>query len=138
MIGMSGKIENKCLKKKHDAMPQSLKDNSDEYWRIIELVDWKSDGDYKRINAMFSVIPKQARKNLYSFIEKKHHALKKCFESDAISGEFNVSDDGYDDLTAEVVGRGKDFYNSITAKKLRRMGNNREYTENFTYSTQDD
>jgi len=44
-----------------------------------------------------------------------------------------VSDDGWYDLRADVIGRGKKFYYSITKSKLQKMALDFDFEENFLY-----
>ena len=107
--------------------------SEDELWDMIESYDWIEDGDYKRIGKKVKKLSKDKYKQLLGFAKAKHQQLDNKYRK-GIQGY--VSDDGWDDVRAEVVGLGKDYYNNITIKKLQDMSNG-GYTENFLYSFQD-
>lgn len=104
---------------------------------MIEDAKWISDHDYYRIGNEFAKLPEGEYKQLEKFINRKVVELSFKYER-AWLGEdggdgIRVSDDGWMDLTAEVVGRGEQFYNSITVEKLRKMAHTHDYHECFTY-----
>lgn len=105
----------------------------DYFWKLVELANWKKDGDYERIRKMFINLPeKEAFEN---FCCDKASLLADKFHDDWLGNPgIEVSDDGWSDLTAEVVGRGRKFYESITVKKLQKMAEDLDYNENFLYS----
>jgi hypothetical protein len=108
-----------------------------ELWTIIEQANWKSDHSYYRIEAEWSKLDKNTYKQLVEFISEKANELKQKYEDAWLGNDgsegIDVSDDGWMDLTAEVVGRGEEFFNSITADKLRRMADEHDYKECFLY-----
>ena len=120
----------------------SMEINSEEdvFWNIIEKLDWKKDGNYKRINKELSNYPKDTIKKLREFCYSKLDELSKRFDSEWLkhgSEGIDASDDGWYDIRAEVVGRGKKFYYSITKSKLQKMAIALDYKENFLYSFHD-
>ena len=107
----------------------------DEMWKLIDDCNWAGDHDYERIRKeLRAKLTKSQRKQLAEFADSKQEYIQKVFNS-AWLGEpgIEVSDDGWSDLTAEVVGRGRKFYAKITVKKLRDMVENDTYRENFMY-----
>lgn len=109
-------------------------------WTLINGAKWTSDNDYKRISEEFiKALSVTDCMQLFDFIHDKLEELDNRFHSDwlGIGTHFrpgiNVSDDGWWDLRAEVIGRGKKFFDAITVKKLRDMAERSDYTENFTY-----
>lgn len=106
-------------------------------WDLIESLDWTIDNDYRRIEGELMMMPRETSNLIREFVDKKQSELYNKFEDDWL-GEpgIEVSDDGWSDLTAEVIGRGKKFYENITVKKLQLMAINNTYHENFTYSFQ--
>ncbi len=71
------------------------------------------------------------------FVNEKVNQLRIKYNTDWLGDPgIDVSDDGWDDLTSEVVGRGKEFYTNITVEKLQQMANDMDYRENFRYSFQ--
>jgi hypothetical protein len=105
-----------------------------QMWTIIKMAQW--DGDYERVKSFF-------KKNLYvdqfkqldAFVHEMQEQLQNIFHEDWVGNPgINVSDDGWSDLTAEVVGRGNKFYKEITLKKLQEMANSCDYNESFLYA----
>lgn len=110
-----------------------------ELWAIIKKANWTRDHDYERIREEFMKLPIDVRNQLEKFIDDKVKEVYDRFEKDWLGNPgFSCSDDGYSDLTAEVVGRGEKFFNAITTKKMRDMAEDRDYHESFIYSTQFD
>ena len=106
----------------------------DDLWALIESAKWKKDGNYKRVQKQYAELPKRIFNQLERFYRSKQDILQRKFHKDWIGNPgIGVSDDGWDDLSAEVVARGKEFYNSITVEKLQKMADKNDYTENFGY-----
>jgi hypothetical protein len=111
--------------------------SDDELWEMIESFNWVSDHDYERIQKIIDKLPKNTYDQLKDFYDQKDSELYSKFEEDWLGDPgIQVSDDGWSDLIAEVIGRGKDFYNNITVEKLQDMAIHNDYTENFGYSFQ--
>ena len=107
----------------------------DKYWQQIEELEWSKDADYKRIEQQLkdNLTPTEARQ-LDDFANNKVIGLGKRFDNDWLGDPgISVSDDGWSDLIHEVVGRGKEFYESITVAKLQEMANTNDYNESFSY-----
>lgn len=99
-----------------------MKNNlEDQFWAQIEELEWQKDADYKRIEQYLKdnfTISEVIR--LKDFISEKVDSLYSKYESDWLAEPgIAVSDDGWSDLLNEVVGRGKEFYENITVKKLQ-------------------
>jgi hypothetical protein len=114
--------------------------NEQKNWKLIEATNWKSDHSYRRIEVELSSLDDNTFKELKEFVHEKAKTLSKTYY-DAWLGRdggpgFDVSDDSWSDLVYDVVGRGEDFYNSITADKLRGMASNDDYQESFSYCFQ--
>jgi len=107
--------------------------SEDELWDMIESYNWDEDGDYKRIGKKVKKLSKNQYLQLLGFATAKYRLLDDKY-SKGIQGY--VSDDGWSDVRAEVVGRGKDYYNNITIKELQDMSYG-DYKENFLYSFHD-
>lgn len=112
-------------------------------WKLIEHATWKADHNYKRISSDWSKLPNDEFKMLERFIDKKVDELYAKFEVHWLGRNgFNngkgipASDDSWSDLVYDVVGRGEDFYNSITAEKLLEMAEIDDYEESFAYCLQ--
>jgi len=108
-----------------------------EFWTIIEQANWQSDHNDDRIVEEWSKLDDDTFKQLEKFIGEKTSILYNNYKNAWLNkdgkGGIDVSDDGWTDLTAEVVGRGENFYNNITADKLREMADEHDYKECFLY-----
>ena len=114
--------------------------NEKKNWELIELTKWKSDHSYRRIEAELRNLDDNTFKELKEFVHEKARLLSKTYH-DAWLGRdggpgFDVGDDSWSDLVYDVVGRGEDFYNSITTDKLRKMADSGDYQESFSYCFQ--
>lgn len=109
--------------------------SENELWELIDKSDWSVDHDYKRIEGEWQELDREVANQLRDFADSKQGEFQSKYESDWL-GEpgIGVSDDGWSDLSADVVGRGKKFYESITVEKLQRMADTYNYYENFLYS----
>ena len=111
---------------------------NDDLWKIIEFLEWSKDHNFKRIRKQLHNM--EFKEVLSSFAHAKQYALQDKFHDSWLDndscGGIDVSDDGWQDLTAEVVGRGREFYENITLEQLQEMADNRDYSENFMYSFQ--
>ena len=113
-----------------------MKNNlEDQLWSKIEELEWKKDNDCERIEQYLKdnfTLPETL--SLVDFINEKVELLYNKYESS--QRIIDVSDDGFNDLTNEVVGRGKEFYENITVEKLQEMVSTNDYHENFFYGFQ--
>jgi hypothetical protein len=115
-----------------------MKASDNIMWMLVESLRWTRDNDFKRIQKeLKSKLSKNEIRDLENFCREKHEALYDKYESDWLANPgIEVSDDGWNDLRAEIVGRGKKFYNNITVEKMQEMALYRDYEENFLYSFQ--
>ena len=115
-----------------------MKNLEDNYWKQVEDLNWGKEHSVLRIEKKLKNIHTLSECiQLDDFVSNKVRQLKRKFHTDWLDDPgIGVSDDGWDDLTNEVVGRGKEFYENITVKKLQEMANNSDYYENFSYSFQ--
>lgn len=104
-----------------------------EMWKWIKKANWSKDHDYKRIERFYirNLNPSEIMQ-LRTFFDKKMDALSKKYNKCWLDN-IPISDDSWIDLRAEVIGRGKSFYNSITPTKLKKMGETDDYYECFDY-----
>ena len=108
------------------------------FWKVVDLVDYKSDDDYDRIRELllklnrFCGIKPEVFKILLDSFKLKVDALEKRW-GDNIKG---VGDDSWSDLKADIVSRGRDFFmNAMTDfDMVQRMANDIDYTESFSYA----
>jgi|TARA_R100000084_G_C4613916_1_gene129612 hypothetical protein len=103
-------------------------------WSIIRELKWTKDHDIERIrHYLAETYTRKKIESICKFAVSKREELQSKFYKDWLSS-IPVSDDGWWDLTAEVVGRGRKFYETITVEKLIEMAKARDYVENFEYS----
>jgi hypothetical protein len=110
----------------------------DFFWKIVDMVDYKSDNDYKRISTTllnlnrFGGIPAEKILALAKVLNYKCRALEKKWGDD-IRG---VGDDSWSDLRCDIVSRGKEFYDRALSDfdLVQRMSNEDDYTESFSYA----
>ena len=79
-----------------------------QLWAIVKKAKWKLDHDDERIKAEWSKLDEDTFKQLEKFINEKAFTLSREYEDAWLGkdgkGGFDVSDDGWMDLTADVVG----------------------------------
>lgn len=113
--------------------------NQDRNWDLIESLEWGEDYDHERIKSFLK--DKPYRNLLSSFAYAKQSELKDKFHNSWLNndkcGGIEVSDDGWEDLTAHIVGLGKWEYENIDIQTLQEMAFDCSYKENFLYSFQD-
>jgi hypothetical protein len=111
--------------------------NEEKNWRMVEDLKWKSDHNYNRISLELSNLDEGTFQELKRFVNKKANKLYKEYQNSWLGNDggpgIDVGDDSWSDLIYDVVGRGEDFYNSITTDKLREMGNKCDFEESFIY-----
>ena len=111
--------------------------NEQKNWKLIETANWKSDHNYNRISSELSNLDGNAFNELKKFVHEKASILYKTYQDAWLGNDggpgFECSDDSWSDLVYDVVGRGEEFYNSITADKLREMASECDYQESFCY-----
>lgn len=112
------------------------------YWKIIELANWKEDKDYKEIGTLWKKILKpEIIEETEKFYSEKLSEIKEVLETHALEktgkryGYYGVSDDGFWDLSAHIIGLGEDFYNRVLQNPeiAKELADNRDYEENFGY-----
>ena len=108
-----------------------------ELWKLIEDADWKLDHDYERIKDEWSKLDKDTYIQLKIFTKQKNAELESKFNDAWLDkdgkGGFRCCVDGWNDLIAEVVSRGEEFYNNITSDKLRQMAKDNDYYYYYNY-----
>ena len=108
------------------------------FWKVVDLVDYKSDDDYDRIRELllklnrFCGIKPEVFKILEDSLEIKMDALDERWGDDIRE----VGDDSWSDLRADIISRGRDFFmNAMTDfDMVQRMANDIDYTESFSYA----
>ena len=108
------------------------------FWRVVDLVDYKSDNDYDRIREMFlnlngfCGVSAEVFKALKEALKIKLDALDKRWGDDIRE----VGDDSWSDLRADIISRGRDFYNKAMTDfdMVQRMANEMDFEESFSYA----
>lgn len=112
------------------------------YWKILEYADWGNNTDHKAIRAdMDEVFTKKAMELVENFYRIKLQILKDHLELHAYEktgnfhGYYGVSDDGFWDLRAHIIGLGEVAYNDVfeNPELAKVMADNKLYVENFGY-----
>jgi hypothetical protein len=107
-----------------------------KFWDIIKEANWESDHDYNRIAKEWSKLHIDLFGELTAFIDNKAKQFRDKFVTVWLCDPgLPLSDDAWNDLVYEVIGRGEDFYNSITEEKLHEMVDDDDYHECFSYCT---
>lgn len=109
--------------------------SNDQLWDLIDQANWQTDHDYARINHAFRALPESEFNQIAEFIGARVRELDDRFKNNCLNNEIKIGDDGWLDLRSEVVGRGKDFFESITVDKLRKLAEEQDYYECFSYVT---
>jgi len=110
----------------------------DFFWYIVDLVDYKKDDDYRRVKKYlmdlnrFTGVPSDAFQLLNKIIMFKSTSLD--ISSDRGRG-IEVGDDSWGDLRADVISRGKEFYDNAIKNPyiMKKMAEHRDYKESFSY-----
>ena len=102
------------------------------FWKVVDLVDYKSDDDYDRIRELllklnrFCGIKPEVFKILEDSLEIKMDALDERWGDDIRE----VGDDSWSDLRADIIQRGRDlFMNAMNEfSQVPRLGKDKDYT----------
>lgn len=112
-----------------------MEDLEKECWGQIKKLNWWNDPNDDRVASeleRYFTLNEMIR--LRDFVDNKQRELMDKFNEDWLDNPgIGVSDDGWSDLTAEVIGRGEEFYNNITAEQLAEMADCNDYQESFLY-----
>ena len=111
-----------------------------KYWKIIKSLRWVKDGNYTRISKeLLSKYSLEEISKLQKFVREKRDKLCKKLNKYALSkGDidyYDVSDDGFWDLTAHIVGLGQNEFEKVmkNPELARKRALNGDYEENFEY-----
>lgn len=101
------------------------------WWDFVEQAEWTKDFDYERIeNVLRNADPKitQELEEIYRKFSKQLYN----YLDDKVKG---VSDDGFSDLIAHIIGSGKELYSQVMNdwKIAQGIINDRQYREGFQY-----
>ena len=111
------------LEKKEDL------DLEDYFWQFVMEAAWHESKDYKAIARRLS--PKYAKDSVA--ILAMFRDLQKGLMKELDQIELWISDDGFADLTAHIIGMGKDKYYRILRKSEDAIAYRNSYVESFAY-----
>ena len=107
----------------------------EDFWNFVEIADWKLDHDYDRIQSLLDDVYPRQKDTFDNIYRSIYSELYVRFEDNWLkSPGISASDDSWSDLLADVIGRGKDFYDNINVETLTTMADNTDYMESFSYS----
>ena len=117
--------------------------NDDKWWDIIESINWKERHDYTNIGKELEKrYTEQELETLAVFIKYQRSLLTEVLmrhahnETGDLYDYYGVSDDGFWDLTAHIVGLGKETFNDImynNPERAKEIADESSYVENFEY-----
>lgn len=111
-------------------------------WQCVSSLNWATDPDHHRTKKEVSQMEPAMKEKLWEWCKQKRKDLADVLDRYAASKPegksryWNVSDDGFWDLTAHIVGMGKTFYNAVIEHPqiAKWLADSRTYKENFEYS----
>ena len=98
-------------------------------WQTISKFNWQKDHDIDRVSKMVQKLDSTFANNLSNFVFELTEDLMKKYQN----LDLKISDSNFWNLMAEVVGRGKDFYETVNANVLQSMVDENYIGENFEY-----
>ena len=104
-------------------------DLEDYFWQFVEEAAWNESKNYKDIAARLSPkygADRQALETMFRQLQKE--LMKKLNQF-----ELEISDDGFDDLTAHIIGMGKDKYYQVFNEPQSAIAYCSSYVESFAY-----
>ena len=108
------------------------------FWKVVDLVDYKSDNDYDRIRDMFLNLNRFCgiKSDVFDALKKSFYAKIEALEERWGDDIYNVGDDSWSDLRSDIISRGKDFYVKAMSDfdMVQRMANDEDYKESFQYA----
>lgn len=115
------------------------------YWGVIESFEWSKDKDYKRIRKEFrkAELTGGQKQNITDFYRERLKELDGRVDlkalSEVASGDFWISDDGWWDLRADIIGQGEEAFRRVVnnPESLIKVIQERDYKENFGYAFSD-
>jgi len=110
----------------------------DFFWHVIDLLDYKKDNDYKRVNKYLTDlnrlagVPTKTIKLIKDILDLKTNTLHLVSNG---GEDIDVGDDGWSDLRYDVVSRGKEFFDEVVDDPsiMKKMAKENDYTESFAY-----
>lgn len=111
------------------------KDNSTNslFWDFVEKADWPKDHNYQRISELVKEYSKEDQMSIFRKYSRLMSKLNEKFGEKDFEDAY-VSDDSWNDLRAEIIGRGENFYKNIKFEKIVKMAKSNDFVESFGYS----
>lgn len=107
--------------------------SEEKFWDFVRRCDWSSDHDYDRIK--YKILHSLTKEEVAVYLDTYSQFTNKLSIklNNVVSG---VSDDGYSDLLAHIVGSGKELYDAVMNDPsiAQKIIDNHEYVENFSYA----
>ena len=103
---------------------------------ILMKLDYKKDNDYRRTQKMFGMMDEEARNLFEKLVDWKISKLYDILLND-VRG---VGDDGFSDLTYDIISRGTEFFNKVIENPsiAQEIVDNHDYKESFSYTFNQD
>lgn len=113
------------------------------FWKIIEKMNWKIDNNYKRISKELKEGKYGDNKTLIQLLnifQEKINILNKKVKkmtNEEYIKYINLGDDGLSDVIAHIIGSGKKSFDSVLENNKNFKIYSQNYKESFSYSFQD-
>lgn len=110
-----------------------------KFWKLVDEIGWGTKTvDYNNVRAgLIKKLTASQSKELTSTFNELSTTLTKAIETwEKAHGErLPVSDDGFSDLRAHIIGLGKTVYEAVLKdpELAMRRANERQYKESFSY-----
>jgi hypothetical protein len=101
-------------------------------WGWIKALGWKKHHDKQFVKEFMTqyFIPSE-RRDLQQFV---HYKIDDLYNrSDLYMDLLDDDDEGLFTLLAEVVGRGKKFYDSVTAEELKKLADDNNFNRDLNF-----
>jgi hypothetical protein len=111
--------------------PHKDLDLEEYFWQFVSDAGWDKNKDYEAIARRLSSkygLDKRALQVMFSELQKK---LMEELERSGV--ELGVSDDSFDDLTAHIIGMGRDEYYRVLNEPQNAIAHKKSYVESFAY-----
>jgi len=106
-----------------------------QFWDLVKQIGWGTQTtDYKAIKqSLMSVLSKEEAASFFKVFHKVQGALMKAITKweDETGENLEVGDDGFNDLTAHIIGLGKPMYDKVI--RVPDLAKNIKYVESFAY-----
>jgi len=107
-----------------------------EFWKTVKNARWTSDHNYDRIKYQWMRTLTQPQSE---GLRRKFDKIRARLNNKITNIVYHVSDDGFSDLVAHIIGMGKDTYDAVmqNPRLAQNIIDANEYVENFGYSFPD-